>query len=196
MNDWEFKELMERYERGETSLGEEKQLREYLREGRGDVPLLYRAPFEYYSLARKEGLGNRNFDGIVMARINKREYAYPAFRRRNWLMAGLSAAALILLLLIVWNKPLNYINTHTGQRDTFDDPHLALLETRKVLMKVSIAMNQGTEQLQRIAAFDGGIGKLQGFGHFETGYREMERIALFDQTRTMVIPKTKSHHED
>lgn len=121
--------LIEKYFSGETSIAEEKELKNYF--SQPDVaPHLeqYRAMFGYFGQAKDE-----QFTKTVPLKPRKRSY-----------VAWISVAASIALLfgLITYLNPKQQDQQDLG---TFDNPETAYMETQKALEMVSENVNIGVK---------------------------------------------------
>ncbi len=130
--------LIEKYYAGETSSGEEKELKAYLLAE--DIPEVYlelREQFEIMDLMSKEQLSD-DFDTKLMESIIGEKKKSKAFIGSFWV---LGIAATILLFITIWfGTDLLQPKTVYG---TITDPGLAFNETKKVLEEVSKKMNKG-----------------------------------------------------
>lgn len=121
--------LIEKYFSGETSIAEEKELKNYF--SQPDVaPHLeqYRAMFGYFGQAKDE-----QFTKTVPLKPRKRSY-----------VAWISVAASVALLfgLITYLNPKQQEQQDLG---TFDNPETAYMETQKALEMVSENVNLGVK---------------------------------------------------
>ncbi|UUC47272.1 hypothetical protein [Flavobacterium cerinum] len=121
--------LIEKYFSGETSIAEEKELKNYF--SQPDVaPHLeqYRAMFGYFGQAKDE-----QFTKTVPLKPRKRSY-----------VAWISVAASVALLfgLITYLNPKQQDQQDLG---TFDNPETAYMETQKALEMVSENVNIGVK---------------------------------------------------
>ncbi len=145
-------ELLRKYWNCETSLEEEKHLREYF--AGGDIPEQLRDTailFQYFEEAKKKSLNDVAFDGQVMRKVNPREgqvrkLVYNTMR---------IAAGLIVVVTATW-----FIRTEVRETipqevvDTYDDPELAFEETKKALLMISKTFGTAEEQTRKINMFN------------------------------------------
>lgn len=120
--------LIEKYFSGETSIAEEKQLKNYF--SKSDVaPHLeqYRAIFGYFSQAKDE-----QFTKTVPLKPGKRTY-----------VAWISVAASVALLFGL----ITFLNQQPKEQNlgTFDNPEMAYKETQRALEMVSENVNLGVK---------------------------------------------------
>lgn len=119
--------LIEKYERGETSLKEEKQLSAYFSSNTVAPHLLaYKPLFEYYALAKND--------------VYKRPITTK--NKVNNYVKWVSVAA-ALLLGLGW-----YFNTPTKEQlGTYTNPDIAYAELKKSLQMVSKNFKKGTSKI-------------------------------------------------
>lgn len=165
MNTREIKETIGRYFEGETTLDEERRLREYfLKE---DVPVElagYKRMFSLFGEERQTGISDTAFSEKLDAKLQAGEgKTIPMVSLRSKRIYYASLAATLLLLIgiaaaIVWNMNLD--------RKEFAAKQLAYEQAREALMIVSSNMNSGIAQVQYLRAFDKGMEKIRMFSRF------------------------------
>lgn len=135
-----IKDLLEKYEAGETSLAEEKKLREYFK--KNEVPgslKPYQLIFGFYELESKKSY--------------EKEIELPANKQDNRNLWTAIAASLILVvgLFFFQNKPLEMSDSNLG---TIQDKEEALQKSMEALKMVSELMNEGKEDLIYLKEFN------------------------------------------
>jgi hypothetical protein len=146
-------ELLRKYWNCETSLEEEKQLREYF--GKNNIPGQWKeaaALFRYFEEAKKKSLNDLAFEGQVMRKIDvpkKNKLARLVYNSMR------IAAGLIVVLAATWFIR-NEVRKTTPQEivDTYDDPKLAFEETKKALLMISKSFGTAEEQTRKINMFN------------------------------------------
>ncbi|RLD62071.1 MAG: hypothetical protein DRJ05_01235, partial [Bacteroidetes bacterium] len=144
MNLQKIEILIQKYESGETSMGEEKVLCDFFRDN--DVPahlIHYKRLFSFFNTSKGETLNSEGFDERIMEAIGEIDSAKSPLGRSQRLYAIMSIAASIIILISVGI----YFQSRTPQiyfEDTYDNPELAYAETKKILMLVSGNFNSGT----------------------------------------------------
>lgn len=134
----EIKNLLLKYEAGETNLAEEQMLREYF--SRQDVlPSLahYKILFGYTALAKQ---------------ISYQEKVKPVSQKNTYVWFAV-AASLILLLGLFFYQDSSF-NTREGELGTIQDSEMAMEKTRETLKMVSEIMNDGKEDLVYLKEFN------------------------------------------
>lgn len=148
-----MEELLKKYWDCETTLEEEKQLREYF--GANSIPDQWKdtaALFRYFEQTKKKSLNDLAFDGAVMHKIHPptagkiRRLVYNTLR---------IAAGLAVVLAATWFIR-NEVRESTPQAvvDTYDDPKLAFEETKKALLMISKSFGTAEEQARKINLFN------------------------------------------
>ena len=136
--------LIEKYYEGETSIQEEKQLREFFQ--REDIPdrmVEAKAWFMAMDELSSDNLGE-DFDQRLMDHLNK-EKRNSKWRISSYWISGV--AATILLFLAIWLGP--ELLQPKEVYGTITDPELAFAETKKVLGEVSEKMNKGMQPAKK-----------------------------------------------
>ncbi|AXT59024.1 hypothetical protein D1816_01205 [Aquimarina sp. AD10] len=131
-----IEKLLEKYFEGETTISEEKELKVYFT--RETVPShleRYRDLFQYFS---EESTITATRDLKLKTR-NRPKFA--------WVGMAASIALITGLFLTRTNPPPEKV-------DTFEDPEIALQETKKILSMVSQYMNEGKQGLVYLKEFE------------------------------------------
>jgi hypothetical protein len=148
----EREDLLRKYWNCETSLEEEKQLREYF--GGDDIPEQLKETanmFRYFEEAKKKSLSDLAFDDQVMRKVNPRQGQI----RRLMYNSMRIAAGLLVVVAATW-----FIRTEVRQTipqemvDTYDDPELAFEETKKALLMISKSFGTAEQQTRKINMFN------------------------------------------
>ncbi len=135
--------LLEKYFEGQTTIAEEKELKDYFSSSNVAQHLVqYQSLFGYFSAA-KEQKSQHEIPPFPMNRYKKRNVAW------------LSIAASVVVLFSV--ATLGYFNYNESQEQdlgTYQDPEVAFRETQKVLSLLSQNVNVGIESVQHINEFE------------------------------------------
>ena len=133
-------QLIEKYFQGETSISEEKELKNYFSSSEVAPSLeQYKPMFGYFIDAKKE---------VLSAEIT-------LHKKKNNRLAWLSLAASIAVLLGVGFYV--YTSSIVPEKEdfgTFDSPELAFKETQKALDLISTHLNTGLEGMRYINEFE------------------------------------------
>jgi hypothetical protein len=148
-----MEELLKKYWNCETTLEEEKQLREFF--GGNNIPDQWKdtaALFQYFEVSKKKSLNDMAFEGQVMGKVNSPKQgklvklAYNAMR---------IAAGLAVVIAATWfiRKEVRE-TTPQAVVDTYDDPKMAFEETKKALLMISKSFGTAEEQTRKIKMFN------------------------------------------
>jgi len=166
MDSEHIEQLLAKYWNCETSLEEERELREYF--NGGDIPPSWKETselFRYFEL-RKNGSIDPSFDAGVLKKIR----TAPRGRGVRLLYNVARMAAGILVVVVATFLVQQEIRkAHPKEVDTYTDPKLAFEETKKALMMIS-----------------------KGFGHAQ---RETKKINLFNEAEQEVKGKKRKERK-
>ena len=136
--------LLEKYFDGETSIAEEKELKDYFASSNVAQHLeQYQPLFGYFSQAKQEQY-KAVTPLISNGRDNKRTIA-------SWISI---AAAVVVLLGVGTFTFMNYNDTKSQDLGTYDDPEIALRETQKALALISEHVNTGIQSAAYINEYE------------------------------------------
>jgi hypothetical protein len=138
----ELKQLIEKYYDGQTTLGEEKILRDWFAEN--EAPEGYETEkeiFSYYHETEEIPEPSADLDSRILAAVHGDQGKRGSSRLGRILLPAMSAAAGILIMLSLW---LFIERKNSVEKDTYSDPQIAYAETMKILKDVSVRMNRGT----------------------------------------------------
>jgi len=136
--------LLEKYFQGETTIAEEKELREYFSSPNVAQHLeQYKSMFGYFSLAKEQ----------------KSTYEIPLqTKKRNVAWLSIAASAVILLGIGTYYFAREQSTTTAiaskTELGTYDDPEEALKATQKALALLSNNVNVGIESVQYIKEYE------------------------------------------
>lgn len=153
-------ELLAKYWNCETSLEEEQQLREYFRAQQ--IPEQFRDTatlFRYFDEHKKKNLPDVSFDARVLEKVNgpKHNHVRKIFYNTMRIAAGI--AVLVVATWFVRDEIRK--TTPQSAADTYDDPKLALEETKKALLMISKSFGKAEERAKKISLFNEAQEKIQ-----------------------------------
>ena len=142
--------LLKKYWSCETSLEEEKQLRDYFQTA--DVPESLKETaslFKYFEIQKKTSLPDATVDNVVKRNLS-------AGRTRSLFYNSMRIAAGVAVLVVAgWFIHNEVKPTETATTtDTYDDPKLAFEETKKALLMISSSFGKAEEQAKKINLFN------------------------------------------
>jgi hypothetical protein len=145
--------LLSKYWNCETSLEEEQQLREYFKQGNIPEQLKEAASlFRYFELQKKKSLNDVAFDSQV---LSKTRPAGKGVMMKVVYNSMRIAAGLLVVVMAVWfiRERVRSIDADTAATevvDTYDDPKIALEETKKALLMISKSFGRAKEETKKI----------------------------------------------
>jgi len=157
--------LLEKYWNCETSLEEEKVLRNYF--NGPDVPEQLKDAadlFRFFESERKRSL-EENFDHDVMKSVKKSERSTKVVSMVRWVQIARIAAGVFVVVVagyFVRNEIMKSKQQQAQVVDTFDDPKDALEETKKALMLISKSFGKAKEGAGKINLFNEAEEKISG----------------------------------
>jgi len=160
MDSKQLEQLLEKYWNCETSLEDEKQLRDYFR---GEVPESLKetaALFRYFEMQQSESLEGAEFDAKVVKAIRHQ----PAKGKSISMISNFAriAAGLIVVVTATYFVRQEIRKAYPPEVvDTYSDPKLALEETKKALMLISKGFNKAQREAGKIKTFNEAEEKLQ-----------------------------------
>ncbi|HNP19399.1 MAG TPA: hypothetical protein PKL31_13260 [Fulvivirga sp.] len=152
--------LLEKYWEGETSLEEEKELKDYFASGEVEARFNSVAPlFNYYKEEANVGL-DTFFDERMIAKLEKTETKRKVQKpgRMVELFSNIAKVAAVGLIVIVAGyfirQEMKKDEIKPYLTDTFDDPQKAFEETKKALELISRNFNKGRKEAKKITTFN------------------------------------------
>ncbi len=182
MSSQKIEKLLERYFQGETSLGEEKSLREFFR--REDLPPHLAGLREQFILFDEEGSEElpADFDDVLFDEIDRLERSSRSTRRTYILyISGVAATVLIMVTLFFRFDPFTR-EADFNQREA----ETAFAEASKILYFVSDRFNNGAKSLGKVARFDEGMDNLKSVKKFDEGVEKATPVSKFSQITNLI----------
>lgn len=181
----EIDQLLKSYLEGETSLEEEKILRDFF--SRSDLPARYKPyaeMFEGFQELAAAHLNDRHFEKKWSWKIKQKTgFLKPLTFFNQWYtVAGIAATVLLTVVLLVPVNKLPVINQFSHRiEDTFDDPRQAYTETVKALLMVSDKFNAGTNQMKDLDKLDKGLKEAGKMLTFNKGLEDANKLSKFNE---------------
>lgn len=140
MEPHKIRELISKYLEAETTVAEEQQLSEYFRKGEIEAEFEeYQSMFGY-------------FESQKMVESSRVANPSPEKRkRRAWIPAAAAAVVLMGIGVFGWQATHQQEKSDLG---TFDDPEVALRETRKALDLLSNRVNTGVQGVSYLNEYE------------------------------------------
>ena len=141
-----IEELLEKYFEAQTSIAEEKELKDYFSSNEVAIHLeQYKPMFGY----------------VVMAKEEKHNKNIPLNNGKNRRIVWFSYAASVIVFLGTCLFVFNYNNQLKSQDlGTFEDPEVAFRETQKALNLISEHVNSGREGMSYLNEYQQSINKI------------------------------------
>jgi hypothetical protein len=180
MNYSEIDKMIERFFEGDTSLEEERILRDVL--SGTDLPEKYKPLRELFAGlngAGKISIPDRDFEKTVIRRIKQEDSRIrKLYLNINWYwVTGIAATVIITVILLTPVQRLPVFNLFSARiTDTFDDPQKAYAETVKALLMVSDKMNSGTGKMKSMGKFNQGMEEAGKMTTFNRGVSETDEL--------------------
>lgn len=185
MNFKEAERLLEKYYNGETTLEEDKQLKDFFLQEPVPAHLESEAKlFRYFHLASAQKMNDDDFEREFMKGIDKPLIPVYTSGRRFYFALSLAASILIFAGLLFTFRDAIFRQSF---KNSLTDPKLAYAETRKALMLVSLNFNEGLDQAKHLSSFQKGIEQFQPFSAFQTGMDELQKLSTFYKYQEFII---------
>ena len=187
-----IEELLEKYYNGDTSLEEERKLHWYFQTQEIPMHLKPDAEIFRYHYKRTREEVTPELSEKLLKLINEQEkksrFIVPVITIR-WI-SGIAASILILLSLWIGIGRDSLQKRHrSGFADTFDDPQLAYIETKKALLLVSEKLNTGTKELQYLKKYNQSVGMLEPILSFGPSIQRLDKISKFNEATELITKK-------
>jgi len=185
MNSQRIEHLIKLYEKGQTSVQEEQEIKAFFRQE--EIPYNmrgYQAIFSYYDVSSDEMLPDPDFDDKILANISEHKSIKSIRKLRS--LYGISGIAASVIILIGLYFVMRVNNTY---QDTYSDPELAYLEVKRVLMKVSGNLNDGTKELSKVKTMEEGLDEMNKIAAFNSGLETLKKISVLDKSKELVTNK-------
>ena len=170
--------LLQRFYSGESTIEEEKELKDFFTTN--DVPRYLWAEqemFTYYNVGGKDEIPDKELENKILIAIKgaEQEEAKRFTNRKKILYMVSSAAAVVALLIVAYFAFI----FDTSMQDTYDNPEIAYMQTKETLLFVSAKLNEGTKDLYAIGKFDEATKPLSNISKIEYSTKSIYTISLF-----------------
>jgi len=188
----QIEDLLEKYYNGETTLEEERKLNWYFQTH--DIPMhlkpdaeIFRSNYKHSREDASPELSDK-LSKLIDEQGKKTWFLLPV-RSVRWI-SGIAASILILLSLWIGiGRDTILQRNHSKYADTFDDPQLAYLETKKALLLVSEKLNSGANELQRLKTYNQSIGMLEPILSFGPSIQRLDMVSKFSEATELITKK-------
>jgi hypothetical protein len=184
MNIKEIENLIEKYEAGATSRLEETAMQDFFRNG--DIPdhlKIYRELFACYACDQQESLPNPEFEKQFEASISATGadpivVPFPTRRSRITYISSLAAGVLLVIGLFFTFR--NDLVKRDAMNASLASREMIFSDASQALLLVSVNLNTGLNQVQRITAFDKALHNMELLNKF---YQYQPIIINPDETK-------------
>ena len=168
-------ELLEKYWDAETSLEDEKELRELIKaEQHSEEVEQVKGLFEHFESEVKVSL-DESFDASILEMISE-EKETKVFNIQHYFKRYASIAAAIVVMFVSGYLVMEQQSEYTSE-DTFETPEEAYAELKRQLLVVSNYMNKGNETINELANL-GKVGtELQDFAKISQASEGLELLS-------------------
>ena len=139
-----IEKLLEKYFEAETSIAEEKELKDYFASSDVAQHLEQYKPLFGYAVQAKQEQFTATIPLIPKGRDKKRKSVV-------WLSVAASVAVLLGVGLFTFN---NYNQPKSNDLGTYDDPEVAFRETQKALAMISEHVNKGIGSMKYLNEYE------------------------------------------
>ncbi|HSG68088.1 MAG TPA: hypothetical protein VK994_05230 [Bacteroidales bacterium] len=182
MNSPKIEKILQKYFQGETSLAEERQLREFFRQEKLPPHLVeLKDQFRMYDVAAAEELPE-SFDDDLFARIEQLNKS-TRLSRRTVLIYVSSVAATVLILITLFIRFDPFTMAPSGTNPEAEE---AFEQASKILFYVSGKFNQGATPLKKVARFDEGMQPMKNVKKFDDGVKKTAPVSRFNQVTNLI----------
>jgi len=187
-----IEELLEKYYNGETNLEEERKLHWYFQTH--EIPNHLKPDEEIFRYHYKQTTEEASPDlteklsKLIDEEGRKSRFILPV--RTIRMISGIAASVLILLALWIGIGRDFMQQRNLGKfADTYDDPQLAYVETKKALLLVSEKLNAGTKELQYLKKYNQSMGMLEPILSFGPSIQRLDKISKFNEATELITKK-------
>ena len=170
MNIKEIEQLLELYYEGNTTLAEEKLLKQFF--SGDDVPehfRLHQQMFRFFTAETTLTLNDEQQNKVLMRRIEQYREETSTIslvpgKRRLYYFSGIAAGLLILIGLVFTIRNEVGRRHHDELANTSNE--FAYAQTKEALLMVSVGLNTGLDAVQRFKTLNNAMEKIQRINKF------------------------------
>ncbi|MCF8230244.1 MAG: hypothetical protein K9J24_14965 [Bacteroidales bacterium] len=175
--------LLEKFFEGNTSLEEEKELKEFFL--KDEVPAKFLPLREIFLYADEESRHhslNESFDNKLFKEMDNTKRSDVSTYRKIYLYIASGVAATVLIVIGLFNL----VDTRIDQKDI----HTAYQQTRNALLFVSEKLNQGMEPAAKVAKFSEGMQDAKKISAYGKGMKNLGKISkMYEKPKEILINK-------
>ncbi len=149
-----IKILLEKYYRGETSLDEEKILKEHFRQqDSSKTDIVDKEIINYFDASKKSVPADLNQEPSNILENAWENDTKPRFKKILKWTSSIAAVFILTIGILIYNKK----HDQPLHADTFKNPKEAYAETKQVLLFISNKMNSKTTGLKYLSTMDNSL---------------------------------------
>ena len=181
----EIKALLEKYYRGETSLGEEELLKNYFKDNEGDSEIAADKDIFLYHIQEQENENNiPDISEDILNTLQNNEVLHKSHKNKSlsyvYLRIAASIAILIASYFVLKNQVFN-TDQEIPIAETYNNPEDAYKQAKETLLYVSALLNNGTEHLEPIHLVNENTQRLNTLSNFNKGLKELKPIENYSK---------------
>lgn len=157
----DVKQLLEKYWQCETTLEEEKRLREFFAEG--NIPESLKAAsdlFSFFEAEQKKTLAT-NFEGAVTKKLRTRQGSKIVSMISYGNMARIAAGIVVVVAATFLIRQEVRKSYPKEMQDTYTDPQIAFEETKRALQMISNSFGKAKKEASKINMLNEAEKKIQ-----------------------------------
>ena len=146
--------LLAKYYEGETSIEEERKLKEFFNSGNVPEEMVQeQIKFRFYADAFNEGTDKAFEDKLLSSEVHSPKINRAISFRPGIRMVSAIAAGLMLLLGVSFFLKRNISFNKKNNYGTYDNPQIAYAQTKNALLLISSKLNKGNNTLSKLSKF-------------------------------------------
>jgi hypothetical protein len=180
----EIDKIIAKYLEGESSLKEEKQLREFL--STDDLPKEYlylKDQFEYFENAGNEK-SKLNTDELILTEKEPAKILKLSEMQRFAIKISGAAATLIIMIAAYF---IFVIENDKYPNDTIKDPQLAYQEVQSAFTLIANNMNKGTSKLEKFNIIQDSFNKAGRVSEFNENLMKINKLDEFNRIKNKYV---------
>ena len=177
--------LLEKYFEGNTSLKEEKDLRDYFSGSDINNPEWTSMKRQFDLLISGQGIhfDISDLESGILKSIDDYERQHNPPLRKSYIIRYLVAASVSIAFIL--SGILLFRTQHTQIADTYSDPQLAYAETQKTLLFISQKMNDGMKPLNHINRINSGTQQLKNLEKMDKSMGMLNLVSFINQSSNL-----------
>lgn len=188
---FKIKKLLDKYYNGNTSIEEEDLLKNYL--SQDNVPEEFKSDKVLFTnlFESQSDVPELNFEAEISKAIefanilDREEEKSPKIYKLFALWAAAASVIIIIGLGFLYTSKQNEILL----TDTFDDPYLAMQETKRVLSLFASKLNMAQDELEPLNKLNASFQVMEPLGEISKNLEYLEKIGSIEEPKKIPIIK-------